>query len=58
MNNNKAYELKVAMDEAITDYIAYCTGTDGIDVDYSFINQEIEDAINEQGGTPADETDI
>lgn len=54
-DNDDLLALKEAMDDAITAYIAAATGTDALDVDYSYINQDIDDAIEMLGGTPAEE---
>ena len=48
-------ELKYAMDAAISEYIAGCTGGNAADVDYSYINQDVDDAIEMLGGEPAEE---
>src|SRR5262249_97980 len=54
INNTTNLELKYEMDEAITKYISFCTGTDAPeDVDYSAINQDVDDAIEMLGGVPA-----
>ena len=55
--NDTALELKYQMDTAISAYIAFCTKDDPNNVDYSYINQDIEDAIQLIGGVPAREED-
>lgn len=55
VNHRDKTELKEIMDKAISAYIGACTGADPADVDYSYINQEIDDAIDMLGGTPAKE---
>lgn len=53
--HEKANDLKLKMDTAIGEYIEFCTGTDASKVDYSAINEDIDDAIDMLGGTPAKE---
>lgn len=55
ISNADKLEYKYDMDKAISHYIAICTGTDSYDADYSAINQDIDDAIEMLGGTPAKE---
>lgn len=53
--NDKAIELRTQMDRAICDYIVFCTGVDMSSIDYSAINESIDDSVTMLGGTPARE---
>lgn len=53
--NEQKLDALQEMDSAISNYIHVCTGEDPSNVDYSYINQDVNDAIEMLGGTPAEE---
>ena len=55
MSDQEKLTYKYAMNSAISEYIYACTDKTSDDIDYSYINRDIDDLIDLLGGVLATE---